>query len=297
MKPSTDIPTYKLVKRIKNERFDIDELEEYSLTLQVGNLDLQVAVTDTRDNQVMSLEDYRLAGVKTINGRLRLIKGILDDHEYLVAGFWKRVKLCLKTHKFSLAPSNMFVADSAADYLSTNSEIQVAFEDVNYYKHISEDMVNIFVAESKLCNWISSVYKNKQIHIIHQGSALIEGVLKNDDHTQEKGMYCFFDRGILHILVAKNGKLHFYNQYAARKKDDYLKYIMLVFKEMRMDPKTNSLLIWGFIKQHSEDIDVLKKFVRNVSFGSKPSFLKFGHKFDEIEDHQYFDVMSASLCD
>ena len=134
-------------------------------------------------------------------------------------------------------------------------------------------------------------------HVIHQGSAIIEGVLKHDDHSHEKGLYCFVDRGILHLTVAQDGKLQFYNQYAVRKKEDYLKYIMLVFKEMEMDPKKNSVQIWGFLKQNSDEINLLKKFIRNISFGSKPSFLKFGYKFDEIEDHQYFDLMSAYICE
>ncbi len=297
MSTATDTSTYKLVKRVKDEKFSIDELEDYSLTLQVGIRDFQIAVTDTQDNQVMGLEDYRLEGIKTVNGRLRLIKDILDNHEYLTAGFWKGVKLCLKTHKFSLVPTKMFVADSAIDYLSVNSEIKASFEDVSYYKQISAGLVNIFATEIKLCKWMESVYKRKAIHIIHQGSALIEGFLKHNDHSHEKALFCFVDRGILHQIVCEEGKLIFYNQYAARKKEDYLKYIMLVFKEIGMDPKKNPVQFWGFTKQNSEEIALLKKYIRNISLGSKPSFLKFGYKFDEVNDHQYFDVMSAYICE
>ena len=297
MSTATDTSTYKLIKRVKDEKFSIDELEDYSLTLQVGIRDFQISVTDTQDSQVMSLEDYRLQGIKTVNGRLRLIKSILDNHEFLTAGFWKEVKLCLKSHKFTLVPTNLFVSESAADYLSVNSEIKTTFEQVNYYKQISANLVNVFAAETKLCNWISSVYKRKTVHIIHQGSALIEGVLKHNDHSNDKAMYCYVDLGILHVIVAAEKKLHFYNQYAVRKKEDFLKYIMLVFKEMKMDPKQNSLQLWGFIRQNSEEVGLLKKFIRNISLGSRPSFLKFGYKFDELEDHQYFDVMSAYICE
>ena len=297
MSAATDTSTYKLIKRVKDEKFSIDELEDYSLTLQVGIRDFQIAVTDTQDGQVMSLEDYKLEGIKTVNGRLRLIRDILDNHNYVTAGFWKSVKLCLKTHKFSLVPTNMFVADSAIDYLAVNSEIKPSFEEVSYYKQISANSVNIFATEIKLCKWMASVYKRKPIHIIHQGSALIEGFLKHDDHSHEKSLSCFVDRGILHIVASKEGKLLFYNQYAVRKKEDFLKYIMLVFKEMGMDPKTSGVQFWGFTKQNSDEITLLKKYIRNISLGSKPSFLKFGYKFDEIDDHQYCDVMSAYICE
>lgn len=296
MSTATDTSTYKLVKRIKDEKFSIDELEDYSLTLQVGIRDFQISVTDTQDNQVMGMEDYQLQGIKTVNGRLRLIKSILDNHEYLTAGFWRSVKLCLKTHKFTLVPSKLFVPDSATDYLAVNSEIKGSFEEVKYYKQISADLVNVFAAETKLHNWISSIYKRKTVHVVHQGSALIEGILKHDDHSHDKSMYVYIDRGILHLIVAQEGKLHFYNQYAARKKEDYLKYIMLVFKEMELNPKSSPVHVWGFTMPNSDEMNLLKKYIRNISLGSRPSFLKFGYKFDEIEDHQYFDVMSAYIC-
>lgn len=291
-----DTSTYKLVKRVKDEKFTIDELDHYSLIMQVGIHDLQFAVVDAQDNVVMGLEDYRLQGIRTVNGRLRLIKQILDNHEYLTAGFWKDVKLCLKTHKFSLVPTNMFVQESAADYLALNSEIKTAFEEVNYYKQIAADYVNVFAAETKLCRWIESIYKKKKVHIIHQGSALIEGFLKHADHIEEKSMYAYVDRGILHLVVTEGEKLLYYNQFAARKKEDYLKYIMLVFNELRMSGKESHVFVWGFIKPNSEEMGLLKRYIKNISFGSKPSFLRFSYLYDEVEDHQYFDVLSGYLC-
>lgn len=288
--------TYKRVRRVKDSKFTIDELDHYSLVMQVGINDLQFAVIDSQDNQCMALEDYRLEGIRTVNGRLKMIRQILDDHEYLTAGFWKDVKLCLKSHKFTLVPSSLFVPENAADYLALNSEIKTSFEEVNYYKQISIGTVNVFAAESKLCRWVESVYKKKKVHVIHQGSALIESVLKHADHVKEKSMYCHLDRGILHIIVSEDEKLLYYNQFSARKKQDLLKYIMLVVNEVEMDPKKHQVFVWGFIKQSSEEMVSLKKYIRNISFGTKPSYLKFRYVFDEIEDHHYFDVMGGYLC-
>ena len=274
----------------------MDEIDQYSLIMQVGVHDLQFAVIDSQDNQCMALEDYKLLGIRTVNGRLKLIKRILDDHEFLIAGFWKDVKLCLKSHKFTLVPVNMFVQENAADYLALNSEIKTSFEEVNYYKQISVDIINVFAAETKMCEWIESIYKKKKVHIIHQGSALIEGVLKHADHIQEKGMYCFVDRGVLHIIATENDRLLYYNQFAARNKEDYLKYILLVFNELKMSNKKHKVFLWGFIQPNSDQMTLLKKYIRNISFGSKPSFLKFRYVFDEVEDHQYFDLMGGYLC-
>jgi len=243
------------------------------------------------------LEDYRLEDVTTVNSRLKALQSLFDGHHLLLAGFWNSIKLSIKTHKFSLVPSPHFIRDAALDYLVINSEIKTNIEEVHYYKHISSEAVNVFAADTKLIKWLHSLYPQKKIQLIQQGSALIEGIIRYDDHTHEKTMFCHVDRGILHIIVTKDQKLLYYNQFAVRKSNDYLKYIMLVFKELRLNQKEEKLLIWGNIKHNSPHIDLIKKYIRNVSFGSKPSYLSFGYQFDEIMDHQYFDVFSIFLCD
>ncbi len=289
--------SFKLVKKIKDAKFDVDNLQNYALSLQIGIRDFQFCITDTKENKCLLLEDYRLEDVTTVNSRLKAIQSLFDNHHLLLAGFWNSIKLSLKTHKFSLVPAQHFIKDAAQDYLVINSEIKPSVEEIYYYKHISSDAVNVFAADIKLIKWIQSLYPKKKIQLIQQGSALIEGIIRYDDHTHEKTMFCHVDRGIIHIIVTKDQKLIYYNQFAVRKSNDYLKYIMLVFRELRLNQKEEKLLIWGNIKHHSPHIELIKKYIRNVSFGSKPSYLSFGYQFDEIMDHQYFDVFSIFLCD
>ncbi|MEL6561480.1 MAG: DUF3822 family protein [Bacteroidota bacterium] len=289
--------SFKLITKIKDDKFDVDNLHNYSLSLQVGIRDFQFCVTNTKDNRCLILEDYKLEDVTTVNSRLKALHKLFDNHHLLLAGFWNSIKLSIKTHKFSLIPSQHFIKDAASDYLAVNSEIKPSVEEVLYYKHISSDAVNVFASDIKLSKWIQSLYPQKKIQLIQQGSALIEGILRYDDHTHEKTMFCHVDRGILHIVVTENQKLVYYNQFAIRKSNDFLKYIMLVFKELKLSQRDSKVLIWGNIKHQSSHLDLVKKYIKNVSFGSKPSYLTFSYQFDEIMDHQYFDVFSIFLCD
>ena len=294
---STQNTSYKLIHRIKEDKFSIYELDIYSLVMVVGIYDLQFSVVNTQNNQIIGLEDYRLIGVKTTNSRLHLIKEILDNHEYLTAGFWKSVKLCVKTHKFTMVPSSYFVREKQADYLVLNSEINPSFEEVVHYKHTSTGIVNVFAAEKKLCEWIENIYEKKKVHIIHQGSAFIEGIIRNQDKYTERGMYLFVDKNILHIAVVESNELLYYNQFAYHTKEDYLKYIMLVFRQTDLDTKFTRVTIWGFMKQNSSEVALLKKYIKNIYFGSKPAFFNFSYLYDDLPDHLYFDVMNGYLCD
>lgn len=287
---------YKLVKRIKDEKFDIDQIEYYSLSLQIGVYDFQICVIDSKSNRCVGIEDYRLKA-KTSNERILIIRDILKQHEYVSAGFWKDIKVFIKTHKFTLVPSTLFVSGAEADYLCVNSHIKTDHEEVTYYKQIGTDSVITFAYEKRLVNWIQNVYKNKTVHIIHQASAIIEGSLKNDSIESKESVHTFIDRGIIHIVAIKHSKLLYYNQFPISKKEDFAKFLALVLKELKLDREQTPVILSGFVNPKSESVQLLKKYIKNISYSSRPSFLKFNYQFDEIQDYEYLDILSGYLCD
>lgn len=292
----TATSNYKLIKKIQAESFDSSKLLSYSLCLQIGIRDFQFMVVNRQTGVCLVLEDYKLENIKTINTRLEIIKEIVQRHPILSLTSWDSVKLSFKSHKFALVPKSHFLAEASSDYLALNTEIKTQIEEVYYYKHIINDAVNVFAADKKVVVWAKEAYPNKPLQIIHQGSALIEGALKYDDHSTEKSLFVLIDRGIMHLLVAENKELLYYNQFASRKPEDILKYIMLVLKELGMSPKTSNVVIWGFVKNDSPHIELLKKYIRHITLGSKPNFMGFHSSFEALEDHRYFDLFSISLC-
>lgn len=289
--------THTLNVKARSERFDVDDLQDYSLSISVGIRDLQLAITDSASNSLLVVEDYHLEGVKSVNTRIQAIDTLFSDHSMLDAGFWQNVKICVKTHKFALVPQGIFAQEAALDYLSVNSEIRSKSEDVKFYKHLSTDAVNVFAADRKLLKWIDEKYPSKSVQLVHQGSALIEGILKYDDHSHEKMMFTYFDQGILHVLVTLKKDVLYYNQFAVRESQDYLKFIMLVFKELELNQKSTKVIVWGNIKQNSPHVELLRKYIRNISFGDRPGYLNASYEFDEIPDHHYFDLLNIYLCD
>ncbi len=293
----TATSNFKLIKKIQAESFKTTKLSSYSLCLQIGIRDFQFLIINRQTGGCVLLEDYKLNNIKTINTRLEVLKEIFEKHPVLSLTSWDSIKLSFKSHKFSLVPKSHFLPTAASDYLALNSDIKTKIEEVYYYKHIISDAVNVFAADRKVVSWLKETMANKSIQVVHQGSAFIEGILKYDDHSLEKSLFAFLDRGIIHLAVTQNQSLHYYNQFAARNGEDYLKYMMLVIRELGLSAKTSNVVLWGFIKNDSPAIELSKKYIRNINFGSKPKFLKFTSEFDSLPDHRYFDLFSIFLCE
>ena len=289
--------SYKLIKSVKSSKFSIDELHYYNLSLQVGIRDFQVNILDTRNGNCLLLEDYILAKVKSNGELVTILSEIVENHYLLAAGFWKSVKIIFKNSKFSLVPASMFVKDALVDYLSINAEFNEEKEEALYYKNIRSNAVSVFAVNKELINWARMRYDKADLGILHQSISLIEGVLSERKQYPDNSIYLYVDRFKLHVLAIKGGELQYYNQFSINQFSEYIKYIMLVVKGLHFSQKSTNVVLWGYIGKKSPHFEEFNKFIKNISFGNRPKFVNFDYAFDEIQDHHFFDLYSAYLCE
>nr|PZN48870.1 MAG: hypothetical protein DIU61_17945 [Bacteroidota bacterium] len=204
---------YKLIKKIKDERFDEENLHLYNLLIHIGLRDLQVAVVGAAEQRLLWLEDYVLPGVQQHKDLMSVLDLIFDSHELLKAGFWNQVKVSVKNAKFVQVPDTLFIADAAADYLGFNAAMDTAREDVLYVNNPRAEAKTVFAIQRDLKEWITRVYPSRQPVFLHQSACLIESVMDYASSRQDNPLYIFIDRFKLHILSCANDRLVFYNHF------------------------------------------------------------------------------------
>jgi hypothetical protein len=287
-------PDYRLIRKIKDERFDEDNLHLYSLLVQLGPRDLQVGVVD-KSNRMLLFEDFVFNDTYSSQHQLQIVKQLFDNHALLTAGFWKTVIFSLKNSKFVQVPAELFVESSASEYLKFNAHIDYDSDKVLSCSNGSLDSVTVYLIPKALHEWLTEVYKNTTLKFVHQSSALIEGVIRESDKEAESPLYLYVDRFKLHILAARDGKLLYYNQFAIKHFADYVKYIMLVLSALGMNQQTSRVVMWGYIGKNSPHFHEFAKYIRNVTFGGRPDNLSFGYLFDELQEHHFFDLYATHL--
>ena len=285
---------YKLIRKIKDEKFDEENLHQYSLLIQLGARDFQACVVDD-SNRVLLLEDYVFNDVGSPEEQVVIVKELYDAHPLLMAGFWKNVTFSIKSNKFVQVPGQLFVETSAAEYLKFNARIEPDKDQILFCKNATIDSITVYVAPKPLYDWLTTIYKNASLRFIHQSTALIEGVLNVAKKQKESPLYLYVDRFKMHILAAKAGQLIYYNQFPIKHFADYIKYIMLVLTALGMDQQTSQVVMWGYIGKNSPHYHEFIKYIRNVNFGERSKNLSFGYLFDELQDHHFFDLYSMYL--
>ena len=288
---------YKLIKKIKSDKFSVDDIQHYNLLLQIGARDFQVAIIDSRNNSCLLLEDFVLANIASNSQLVQVLAEIVENHHLIAAGFWKSVKASVKNNKFSLVPSSLFVKEAMADYLKINVEVNPDAEEILYYENIRSSSITVFAVNKQLIDWVRSLYSNTELGIVHQSSTLIEGVLNTRQSYPNNALFLYIDRFKLHIISTKGNDIQYYNQFSIKQFSDYIKYIMLVVNGLQLSQKSTNVVLWGYIGKQSPHFTEFSKYIKNLSFGDRPNFLKFGYMFDEVQDHHFFDLYNVYLCE
>jgi hypothetical protein len=72
---------------------------------------------------------------------------------------------------------------------------------------------------------------------------------------------------------------------------------MLVMNGLGKDQQKSDVVIWGYIGKQSPHYNKFYQYIKNISFGDRPDYLKYSYIFDEAQDHHYMDLYSLHLCD
>lgn len=288
---------YKLIKKVKDERFDEELIQQYHLLIHIGTRDFQLMVVDPQDNRVLLLEDFVLPNLTSHAELLQMLEQLFDSHALLKAAFWARIKISIKNHKFIQVPLALYAEESLPEYLKFNAQVDPDTEDFLVSVNKEAQAVTAFAINKDLRQWLENTYATNKPLITHQSAALIEGTLKISASFPDNPLYIYVDRFKLHILSCRDGKLLYYNQFSIKQFSDYVKYIMLVMKSLNMDQQTSQVALWGYIGKNSPHYHEFYKYINNVKFGVRPDFLNFGYVFDEVQDHHFFDLFGIHLLD
>lgn len=286
---------YKLIKKVKDERFDEDQIQHYQLLIHIGTRDCQVGVIDPNEARILLLEDYVLPNVNSNKELHEVLEQLFDSHPFIKAGFWNSIKVSIKNQKFVQVPKALFSEESLPDYLQYNAAINPEVEDYDYVSNKEANAVTVFAINKDLKEWLNKIYPNKEILFTHQSASLIDGVMNYANSRGDNPLYVFVDRFKLHILSTSGTKLVYYNQFVVKQFSDYVRYIMLVLKSLKMDQATSQVVLWGYIGKNSPHYHEFYKYINNVTFGGRPDFLQFGYMFDEIQEHTFLDLFGIHL--
>ncbi len=276
--------------------FDVELIPQYALGLEVSRDGIRISVVDTHASRCLWLEEQHFSALLQKEQIIEQLELMFEEHDFLKAGFWQKIRVSIKNQYFTLLPSSLFNKEHARRYLQlANRNLPESFE-VKYYRHPHSEIVNVFAEEKVIMDWLRQMYPARNVEFVHHTSALVEGVF----HTEPapvRSVSVLVESAHLTIAVTNGKMLEYCNTFYYISAQDFIYYVMLVFHELQLNPEVHKVTLYGEISPESAIFEQVYRYIRNVGFGHKPTTLKFSYLFDEVYDHRYFDVYNIYLCE
>ncbi len=170
------------------------------------------------------------------------------------------VKLIVFNKLSTLVPKNLFDEKLSLEYLKFNSKLlKNDFAANDLIEEI--EAVNVFLPFVNVNNYL--IEKFGSFHYYHFSTILIKKLLKYNTY-KDSSIYANVQLNYLQILIFKNKKLQYYNNFEFKEKEDILYFTLLVMEQNKINNTKTKLLLLGDINDKSDTFKLLSKFIKNI---------------------------------
>ena len=170
------------------------------------------------------------------------------------------VKLIVCNKLSSIVPKNLFEEKLSLDYLKFNSKL---LKDDYPANDIIEEIgaVNVYLPYVNVNNYV--IEKFGSFNYYHYSTILIKKLIKHNS-SRDLALYANIELNNFQVLILKNRKLIYYNNFDIKEKEDILYFILFVMEQNKIDCNNDKLLLLGDIRKESDTYKLLKKFINNI---------------------------------
>ena len=248
-----------------NEEFDAGKSSQYRLTIQFTLGGLSYALLDTESHRHTALESYQSDLLTNSNDLFRTLERSLESKGLNNKAFHSvtciidnRVNTLVPVSLFSEAEQNQYL-----DFTHQRSNLQTVQAD----RLDAVGCYNVFAWSKDLKDKILS--KWKQAEIIHSSSVFINIVMEN---TDSQGVFVNVRDTDFDMIIKKDGKLLFFNNFRFNTKDDFAYFLLFAMEQNGLSGQDTTVTFSGLILPSSESIELCKHYVRDIRFLEDPYY-------------------------
>lgn len=247
-------------------QFDIEKLNQYTLSCEISESSFYFEVLDSADNQSVASEKYNFPAIKESISITTYLESIYETHDFLKSLKWKSIEIVIDNQSFTLVPVDLFKKEYTSLYWQLAKGTFISDEE-EIHTHTHEDLgiINIYGSNRSLYNWLSNTYPLMEITFKHKTSQLIDYALFT---SKAQTAFIYFGNHHFTMVITANGILKFCNRFAYKTSQDLVYYILFTMNELEIEPDEIFLKFYGNINEQSEDFQVISQYLTNIKISS-----------------------------
>ena len=229
-----------------------------SLIIKLGSYGVTLVVSDNLDNIIefnqKEFKEYVEDSYLCENLELFIKESDINISNII------NVELIVCNKLSSIVPKNLFEEKLSLDYLKFNSKL---LKDDYPANDMIEEIgaVNVYLPYINVNNYL--IEKFGSFNYYHYSTILIKKLIKHNS-SKDLTLYANIELNNFQVLILKNRKLIYYNNFDIKEKEDILYFILFVMEQNKIDCNNDKLLLLGDIHKESDTYRLLIKFINNI---------------------------------
>ena len=274
---------------LKDEALDIDHIDRYRLSFFISATACQWSICNIRQKRLLLLEERLLSSQLSL---VENLQEIYNNHTLIAAGFWKEIRVFIRNDKFSLVPSPIFDSAYLQQYISLNVPITPQKE-VYDFKVLDDFGLSVaFGYPFELKCWFEENYPRVSLYFGHQSTGFLNALKPQLQREARSSMYLLLNQQNALIAGFNLSRVAIYNQFCFADVNQLLKLVLLTAGQFSDTPQQVPLLLFGNRQEVETYLPALKKYFLYTQTGQRPSDVLLHPIFNELEEYEYFDVLS-----
>ncbi len=255
---------------------DFDENNTRNYRLSIGlSLDGFSFLVQEDDEKILMLNTVRFNPEAETEEVAVALGKFLDEYTWIKQLMKRKVALA-DTGRFTLIPFSLYEDAKRKLYLNLNHPVND--DDV-----IKTDMLNehhsylVYAVNKKLYEAVNMTVPG--LYWFHYASKLVNCTGRNTQPC----VYADVRDQRFYVLAFSGSRLKFCNEFRFRGKEDFAYFVLLTYKQLKLNPDIVPLRISGLMDKNSDIDRLLHRYVRNIDYGDDTIIYQ-----DKEDDNEFY---------
>jgi hypothetical protein len=268
--------------------FDKNNMKDYRLSIGLSLDGFSFLLMDEKQN-ILSLNTVHFQPEHGWDAILPALKEHISSFSWIGNVMKNKVALA-DTARFTLMPFALYEHKEKRLYVELNHPVH---EDDS----IKDDMLKshrsyvIYALPQQVFNkinmWIPGIFWK------HYAANLINCIA--DSYQPDTKVVADVRDKRFYVMAFSENRLKFCNAFRYQNKEDFVYFLLLVYKQLKMSPADVPLRISGLLKKESQIDQLLRKYIRQVDYGDQTPVAN-GKESSSIRAYEYENLKTAAFC-
>jgi hypothetical protein len=203
---------------------------------------------------------------------------------------YNSVTAAFLSQSVTLVPNAIYIESSKNDYIKL-VEPPAVEKSIVADNRDGNDFTVVFSEDKNLIDTVKEKFPGCKLS--HSASFLINHLQKDYAAGTTQRVFAYVLPDKLQLIVTGKDKPLFYNIFSYTTSEDFIYYILLVYKKTGFDPEKTPLIFLGEILSQSKLFELTVKYIRNVGFGKRPAgSVNYSEELKQLPSHFYYGIFS-----